>query len=1031
MKKIKLLMPFISFIIVFLLNNSFVYADSDYVEGPKHGVNDCSKGGGCFKGTIGFRVTIVNKNNGERCYYDPEKKEVCVDKSKYSKAGLKKLKESKSIDLWFNAKELNILSSDQCYAVTGQRTKIEYINSKKTVPYDKCKNVYPKAYSMTYLNFPAVSSSSYPLAWKSSGTSGNIGPANTASNMTSIVVWMLCKEYGTKTVSLGEKSYACKDQNKKAIEKDLTIFSNLFSYSFYKNKTSIDVKNVTNLDNVRIEFDQLLEILDANTSWHTKAHIGLVSEATKLYKNHASLINDSRGNGCINSSLKHSSCSSYFSSGGYLTGWRGSEKLGKLKAIDQDVFNKWSTSGVDYDNFSGSNTANVFTYWLHQDNTNPNICETVAPNINGETFAQYYTNLSKDKRLSTAEKEQITWMKNADYYGFKNVSELKKWAKNSCAKPSCEESYALHKKNKISGFNDKIPTLASSAEKKKLTDKDGRWNYKVKSIISAFSLGTSNANICKVSTCEEILNNLSLKNKYNTLNSTKKDYIEMIDTHKELFGGYNYKYLNKTILNEMKIVIPACEGKLPKCNNVDNITSCTSPFDIKVGKDASSDSSYRDNCILGGFLYNKGSNYYSSLNDTYTGFLENSKQYKVYCSEKIDIDMPQINSGYLKAGRVFQWGKDIDQNTNTGLNSDKKTFATMTVTHQCYKGFATPNGKNFPFSDDEINKFKNSNSHKSNTSIAFSYTDPLKKFPSLNNISYERIFESKNTSASRNMIQMKYVYNFVYGKSLTWYSHKGTEEKDLIDKNKYNTLSEQGKNEYLFIGYGAPTSYNTPDGTYKEIVKASIKNIGETGKYDHLYTGDTLEYKCDFKVHNEIIGNECCDTTTGKPFPGAPAYCTCDGGEEPKGLDVAFRTIQLVNKNASSSSINSEINKAFPGRTGAGRNLTGNIGKNWKTLIDSDTKTVLNILRDDIYSGAPQYTISLDVGKISAIRESNKALRDKSIDPYTYRGKVKNGTGYTCYENGKYGYCRSEFVKEYLEGKCATRSGTLETKPCE
>lgn len=284
------------FVVIALFNIKNVYAATDYVEGPKHKVNDCDGGGGCFKGTIGFRVTIVNKKNGNRCYYDPDKKEVCVDTSKYSKSAQKKLKESKSFDLWFNANELNILNSDQCYAVTGNRTKLEYLD-KLTVPYDKCRNVYPKAYSMTYLGFPAASSSSYPIEWKSSGKDNNISSDNTASNMTSIVVWMLCKEYGTKTVSLGEVSYACKDQNKKEIKKDLTIFSNLFSYSFYKNITSIDIKKVSNLDNVRIEFDQLLEILDANTSWHTKAHIGLVSEATRLYKNHATIINDGRGNG--------------------------------------------------------------------------------------------------------------------------------------------------------------------------------------------------------------------------------------------------------------------------------------------------------------------------------------------------------------------------------------------------------------------------------------------------------------------------------------------------------------------------------------------------------------------------------------------------------------------------------------------------------------------------------------------------------------------------------------------------------------
>lgn len=634
--------------------------------------------------------------------------------------------------------------------------------------------------------------------------------------------------------------------------------------------------------------------------------------------------------------------------------------------------------------------------------------------------------------------DSYNWMYNATNYGIKDAKKLQSFIKstNSCLVPKCEDLYTKVYDSNYNTFKSKVPIYADSTQKNLIKNySDARWNYVIHDAISSFKI--TSANVCKATRCSDILVNQELNTKkYNQLDSDKKKIINIMNTNKTLYADFNYKYLNEDILKILNVKA-ACDGKSPNCKNIDNISKCESPYNISIGKKSENDETYKNECILNGFLYNIGGKYYRSVNNKYTGYLDQSSLYTVYCSEKIDIEMPKINSSYTKAGRVFQWGNNIKTETNTGADSDTKNFATMTVVQQCYKGNKVPNGKSIGFSPNERKKFKQlndslstSNGQISSTTMDFTYKEPTGKFK-FNNLSYDRKLVSRKVAPSSSVIEITSVYDFDYSRKMTWYSHKGNSEEDMIDKNDYNNLSNIQKNEYLFIGYGAPTSFNTADGTYKESITATIKNIGVSGEYKHLYSSDILEYKCDFKIHNEIIGNECCDVSKGKPFPGAPSYCTCDGGKEPKGLDVAFRTIQLVNKNASSSSINSEISKAFPGRTGAGRNLTGNVGKNWKTLIDSDTKTVLNILRDDIYSGAPQYTISLDVRKISAIRESNKALRDESIDPYTYRGKVKNGTGYTCYENGKYGYCRSEFVKEYLEGKCATRSGTLETKPCE
>lgn len=659
----------------------------------------------------------------------------------------------------------------------------------------------------------------------------------------------------------------------------------------------------------------------------------------------------------------------------------------------------------------------------------------------------------KNKKVTT-----YSWLSEASKYGFTKSTDLKNFIKNnnSCETPSCGKTYEIYRDNKVSkkDFIDKVLDPADSSKRlfgdtyTKGTKEE--WNLLIKQAIDNnvvndyITYGIKNNNVCNASSCEDTLKyirnikgNSIFTKKYSKLNNTEK---KLVNAFHIAFPKQDY--MNPDIIGADALdEIPQCDKTAPKCD-VNAVSECKNPYSIIVGKDATSSSNYKK-CILSDYLFTNYKGTVKKKNSTrseYNGVLNDSTNYSIYCSEYVKINMPKEGSDITKAGRVFQWGTNISQSSNKGLDTDTKTYASMVVKQQCFKGPKKANGTSEKFDSKELARFKNINLDRYTTKIKLSYTDPTKTFSYKDLELNTRFIESGSKGMSiynnQSMVTLYSIYNIEYGKSLTWYSHKGVSEKDMINKTKYDSLSSDfKKNEYIFIGYGAPTSFNTADGTYKESISAKVTKIGYKGQYDSLFSNSVAEYKCDFRIHNEIIGNECCDAKTGKPFPGAPSYCTCDGGDGPKGIDVAFRTIELVNKNVSKSSYTSEINKAFPGRSGAGRYTNNNIGKNWATIIQSDTTKVMKILRNTIYNETPQYTISLDAGTITKIRNSNQALRNAGVDPYTYLGPKKKDTGYTCYDDegkNKFKYCRSHFVDTYIKkGKCMqNRSGAEAKKPC-
>lgn len=276
-------------------------------------------------------------------------------------------------------------------------------------------------------------------------------------------------------------------------------------------------------------------------------------------------------------------------------------------------------------------------------------------------------------------------------------------------------------------------------------------------------------------------------------------------------------------------------------------------------------------------------------------------------------------------------------------------------------------------------------------------------------------------------------FDIVYTDNLKWYADKTDQYNPKIEEDTSKSESGEIDNQYILMGYGMPTDLFSGSCNYNKIginasgeedrsageLSVSIENIGsktdiinpdkyhfdellhmnliydEDGELVNGITDDknkiftakdkengdtpktniesnrTLYYNCPFKIQNNIFGYE-----DGKI--GDSIVCN----DEAKGLDVVFRTIQLVD-----GPTVDELIKAFPGRSGEGRH----IGNNWRNL---SYEVLYSILTSDIYKKEePLYHIELTPSKIKAIRQDNYELKNTyNLDPYTNMAKKKNGS---------------------------------------
>lgn len=293
-------------------------------------------------------------------------------------------------------------------------------------------------------------------------------------------------------------------------------------------------------------------------------------------------------------------------------------------------------------------------------------------------------------------------------------------------------------------------------------------------------------------------------------------------------------------------------------------------------------------------------------------------------------------------------------------------------------------------------------------------------------------------------VEMEATYNLTYGDEFRWYSNRSEKDATTSMSKIPDDVKEKYEEKdgilgpYRFIGYGLPTSFITPTNLagkydygyelstatgngnlYAEVAHIGTRNKnGDTYHFDKMVkfaitddddnTNDKIVYSCGFDINNRIFGNEDEPCEEGK----------CD---MPKGLDVVFRTIDLMD-----NSTKEELDRAFPGMSGTGRTM----GANWSEIYDIEdpdegAANIFSVLDSSIYSKEPMYHITLDVALIKEIRTLNDKVKG---DPYSDKtevttDKAKDGeAGYYFGDLNEYGGGIRSLFLSYLYN-----NGELET----
>ena len=452
-------------------------------------------------------------------------------------------------------------------------------------------------------------------------------------------------------------------------------------------------------------------------------------------------------------------------------------------------------------------------------------------------------------------------------------------------------------------------------------------------------------------------------------------------------------------------------------------------------------------------------------------------QCNVYCSENVEFKLP-AQPTETKAGTSFKWGIDTSQESNKFAEviisksciirpNPRAETSTCTGAHVRYNvnNWANSAGATMevyyeePSGNDSF-KVDNVLLAKTNTYIA----------PESENIdepcAYSDCGKYENGvykyGINRQYLQSA-TYTYAYPDTFAWYSNKKDGSVEQNPTNKSN-------NSYYFLGYGLPTSFLTPNGTYNKTIPSAngkgklVLTISKAGdgaddgkRMNYIFKDfGELKYSCSFAIKNQLYGDDCEYDNSGNLVDGSPEYCdpTIDDVPTPnsiKDIDVVFRTVKLVGYDNSASGYANNlaaIKEAFPGRTG---DSTRSRGKNWTVLTDAEGNVLKGGIKDKngnlitstteavnrsaeildystTYGRNPLYKITLTSTAIDTIRKYNYDTKDHTYtagtrrDPYSgiYLDSTLDTYGYTSYKcsanstDNNYKYCASEFLSKMM-----------------
>lgn len=1070
LKKFKFLfmITFLSIVMIEPSQNLNVKADNnDFSTGVNGSVSGCTSGY-CFRGTTGFRVTIVTKDTNERCYYNPDTKTICDQANRGGPNG----KKSISLDIWFDTGTLHGLNSSYCYAFKTKRTKQEFVKARNSNERSLTNNIgrcdkdstYNKRYKLGYLGFPGENSKKYHAAWRKLPDLHN-----TPTNMRRIKTWLSCKQL-PDTNSKKNRGGICRDQNGDMIKRSATPFNKIYNALFYGDPDAdiIDVSEIRNRENSYIQFEQLLQIYNYHGSSTYFAATGTVAEASYIFTHKSG-----RGKWCVtqagNTNYGAWSCDTSMVHGGYFTGWYSNfddevmhetTTMGSLSEISESDFNALKNTN-SLSKFYSKDTANVFNFFVKDfDSPCTKDLKNALKSGSKTSFNDVKRRYASETFFSTkigSKYEIAKWFYDHNTSGdFNCESDLTCGEKAAIIYKGCSSSCSIDG----TSYDYKGALAAYTTIN---TDAKYENSAANKSYIELKKAANSSyvPNSCANPECEQsVVDKLYQKRRNGSLSRAKYDeYINFLYDHTTSSSGGKFEMLKDDVWNtELHLDGPECKAP-PNCPpNPLPTFNCGSKIEI-------SDNGYNSNsaiareCWQSGFASTTG-----SISSSIVSWLGDSCY--IYCSEKVSIDMPD-DVHNVKAGTVFKWGKNPDDINNN-------LFATMEVSRSCVVSASGDGSCEGKYASYHATDFKNG---PLGTKFRIQFEEPSS--PALSKI-YDGlgvVYKSSSGGFGRTcldtycsnigMTEMKNYYEVQYKDTLKWYSSK-------IDGSLTLDTSPSSLNKkfYYEIGYGLPSSFTTPDGDYNASqwhgnggMTALIKNLGVNGHFNSMLSGPSgvpggeIQYVCKFEIKNNLFGDDCEYDSSGHLKSGSPDECDPEVDSKvennPKGIDVVFRTIELIDPTSDATALRNGVKKAFPGRTGSG---TRSIGSNWwealadSSVTDNARRAIIgDILDSSVYTNNAEYHIKLDVGKIQQIRKVNKNTRDSVLheDPYSkiveYNGisdsSFNDGQkylGYYCTSKldgtGKetYKFCASEFLsalklKGWLDGDCMNYGGDSRT----
>lgn len=1099
MKKLKYIVLILISLFVININDE---VNADYVAGTKNSIAGCN-GGYCYGGSVGFRITLVNSETGERCKFkindpDGDGKDVT-----YELCSSSATENTKSQDYWFNTATLKyyIDKSTNCYTYSTKETKAEHLSNN-----DYASNITSCPSKFNQLNDLFVDYNDNSN-WEGININGeSLYPTSNPINMKFVKAWYEARQKDTSASKPGAKDLA-------AIYN--SVLGKKSGDKYYITKDDVINGKILDADKFGIEFEQLLFVINYSGTDipFSFASMGTVAESTYLYLNKkidtniyyypyrserwcvvSSMTNPSESNVSYEGTAltrnkwinkdgaeiyNWTGCESFMFSGGYWNGWRDSSSIGK-------------SGGKGY--LQGQGASGKAT--TVPDKTIDNINSYLADFSRG---GRNVTGTSSSLDLSSYYSKRTTaniWLfKIGDQYKGSCDTEARKIISSKCSGGSCESSNQAY-----------LKALYDSSYTKKCVNKSGD-KYSLKNDCYNLdpgylkNVGIISADVCSKPTCnDDFLKTLKRAKSSNWINLLNTYFYEKVP-------GFKYSKILSTIWSD----ILGLSG--PKC---DNITPCPPASGTTTAKcnEANksftlSDANESESCIINGIAYTDSTATAGSIQSSKDTIEYGSPADPGYCQESVTFNFPtSVND--IKAGTVFKWGTDTNKNSNifgemvvhrkcylskTIKESDTKAVTTKWAnvdTSETGSGRINPDIKVYyqealpsDLGESYVSKYADLSTGK-NLSV-YLYNVDLDVYDNSgkeidadfnevyydaagNKIFYEngktlfpdykakngkelteyvgndpRQFTCSNSDkgvkcSTLNYVDVTATYRIVYNSSLKWYSDKSND--DNIVSGEAEKLDEDDKKvdaKYLSIGYGLPTSFVTPstyDGNgygfsissknnggalYATVANIGTRNSDKTYHFTKYLTfslsddsdgsdKSKIYYSCGFSIQNFLFDTECrngiCNNVECKSG-------VCVPKNKPKGIDVVFRTINLIpaSANKDKATLAAAITEAFPGRAGAGRKR----GKNWTTFnttsgIESYTDDKLySILNAQVYENEPMYEITLDVGTIQNIRKNNKLLRASGIDPYTSKENYTFDVDKEGYDSSASYYCRINY----------------------